>query len=85
MSNYLAKVICLWMILCIPGLIVVSSHIFFGRKSDVNSSAEKIMFENQKNDTEFACYEKKDDFYASNFTYKDAIRAYRFWIEGRYK
>ena len=75
MANFLLQATCLWMLLCLPGLILVSYHILLGKSSYVNSFEEDKGYENIDNRTEIACYEKKDDYYA-------AVEKSRFWIEG---
>ena len=73
MASFLVQVSCLWMLLCVPGLTVITSHIFFGRVFDFG-------FFNQTKDAtkdeDIACHESKKDYSAT-------VRDSRYWIEGK--
>ena len=72
MASFLVQVSCLWMLLCVPGLIVLTSHIFFGRVFDFgvfNQTKEATK------DEDIVCHESKKDYSAT-------VRDSRYWIEG---
>ena len=72
MVNFLAQVSCLWVLLCLPGLIVVTSHLILENLFHVDSFKQELV---KVNETEIACYENKDEYY-------HIVQASRFWIEG---
>ena len=74
MVNFLAQVSCLWVLLCLPGLIVVTSHLILENLFHVDSFKQELV---KVNETEIACYENKDEYY-------DIVQASRFWIEGNW-
>lgn len=74
MANFILQVICVWVLMCVPGLIVVSSHLFFGDIFDI----EPIDKSNDSEDTnaaDISCYENTTQ-------YLPIILSSRFWIEG---
>ena len=74
MANFIFQVICAWVLLCVPGLIVVSSHLFFGNIFDMDP-IDKNEISEDINEMETTCYENKEEYYP-------VVASSRFWIEG---
>ena len=75
MANFIFQVICAWVLLCVPGLIVVSSHLFFGNIFDLDP-IDKNKINEDTNEIEITCYENRGE-------YIPIVASSRFWIEGK--
>ena len=74
MANFILQVTCAWVLMCVPGLIVVSSHLFFGEIVDT----EPIVRNKDSKDANIAditCYEDRKEYFP-------IVISSRFWIEG---
>ena len=71
MASFLVQVSCLWLLLCVPGLMVVTSYIIFGRLFDLG-----IFNQTKDAEEDTVCYESKEDY---SVTVSDS----RYWIEGK--
>ena len=74
MANFIFQVICAWVLLCVPGLIVVSSHLFFGDSIYIDSNETNKNNENA-NEIDITCYEDTEEYFP-------IVMSSRFWIEG---
>ena len=74
MANFILQVICAWVLMCVPGLIVVSSHLFFGEIFDIETN-EQNKDNEKENVLDITCYEDKKEYFP-------IVRSSRFWIEG---
>ena len=74
MANFIFQVICAWVLLCVPGLIVVSSHLFFGDSIYIDSNETNKNNKNA-NEIDITCYEDTEEYFP-------IVMSSRFWIEG---
>ena len=74
MANFILQVTCAWVLMCVPGLIVVSSHLFFGEIFDTGP-IEKNKDSKDANIADTTCYEDSKEYFPIVFQS-------RFWIEG---
>ena len=74
MANFIFQVVCAWVLLCVPGLIVVSSHLFFGDNIYIYSNETDKNNENV-NENDITCYEDTEEYFP-------IVMSSRFWIEG---
>ena len=74
MANFILQVTCAWVLMCVPGLIVVSSHLFFGEIFDTEP-IEKNKDRKEANIADITCYEDTKEYFP-------IVRSSRFWIEG---
>lgn len=72
MACFLVKVSCLWMLICVPGLIVVTSYKAFGRVFGFSNQTKDAT-----KDEDIACYESIKE-------YSSIVHKSRYWIEGKY-
>ena len=74
MANFILQVTCAWVLMCVPGLIVVSSHLFFGDIGDTEP-IEKNKDSKEANIADTTCYEDRKEYFP-------IVISSRFWIEG---
>ena len=74
MANFILQVTCAWVLMCVPGLIVVSSHLFFGEIFDTEP-IDKNKDSKKANIADITCYEDTKEYFP-------IVRSSRFWIEG---